>query len=53
MAEINEIKGTLNQIDCAIRKHKHLALWGNVESKERLKILRRRKKDLEAQLKNN
>jgi hypothetical protein len=41
-----EIKQQLNVLDMAIRKHKHLAQWGNVESRERLKILRNRKKQL-------
>jgi hypothetical protein len=40
------IKEQLATIDAAIKKHKHLAAWGNVESKQRLKILRERKREL-------
>jgi hypothetical protein len=47
-----QIKSALNQVECAIRKHKHLAAWGNVESRERLRVLRQRKKSLQAQLDN-
>ncbi len=47
-----QLKAKLNQVECAIRKHKHLAAWGNVESRERLRILRQRKKSLQAQLDN-
>ena len=43
--ELN-IKERLDAIDKAIKKHRVLAAWGNVESKERLKDLRRSKKDL-------
>lgn len=46
MNKAEEIKASLNMIDCAIRKHKHLAAWGNVESRERLRQLRARKKAL-------
>ena len=40
------IKEQIATIDVAIKKHKHLAAWGNVESKQRLKVLRERKKEL-------
>jgi len=40
------IKEKIESINTAIRKHKILAAWGNVESKERLKVLRARKKEL-------
>lgn len=36
----------LKKLNAAIKKHRALAAWGNVESKERLKFLRARKKEL-------
>ena len=45
-----QIKAKLNQVECAIRKHKYLAAWGNVESREHLRDLRQRKKVLQIQL---
>ena len=39
-------KERINNIDRAIKKHKVLAAWGNVESKQRLKELRQIKKDI-------
>ena len=39
-------KEQINRIDAAIHKHRVLAAWGNVESKQRLKELRARKKEL-------
>ena len=42
----NNIKEQIATIDTAIKKHKHLAAWGNVESKQRLKALRERKREL-------
>ena len=47
-----EIKANIRMIDNAIRKHKPLAAWGNVESKERLRELRQRKRILLAELKS-
>jgi hypothetical protein len=41
-----EAKEQLASLEAAIKKHKHLAAWGNVESKQRLKILRECKRDL-------
>lgn len=41
-----EAKEQLATVEAAIKKHKHLAAWGNVESKQRLKVLRERKRDL-------
>ena len=41
-----EAKEQLASVEAAIKKHKHLAAWGNVESKQRLKVLRERKRDL-------
>ena len=43
--ELN-IKERLDAIDKAIKKHRVLAAWGNVESKERLRDLRRSKREL-------
>ena len=43
---IAEIKERIDNIDKAIKKHKVLAAWGNVESKQRLKELRQMKKDI-------
>ena len=51
LSKEQQIKEALNRVECAIRKHKHLAQWGNVESRERLRVLRQNKKSLEAQLK--
>lgn len=45
-----EIKETIISINNAIRKHKHLAAWGNVESKERLRVLRASKRSLTKEL---
>ena len=41
-----DTKEQLASVEAAIKKHKHLAAWGNVESKQRLKILRERKREL-------
>ena len=41
-----DIKERLYKIDTAIKKHRVLAAWGNVESKQRLKELRQSKKDI-------
>ena len=47
MKKLNpKAKEQLAAVEAAIKKHKHLAAWGNVESKQRLKILRERKRDL-------
>ena len=46
-----DIKSQIAKIDQAIKKHKGLAQWGNVESKERLKELREQKKELIRELK--
>ena len=43
---IAEIKERIDKIDKAIKKHKVLAAWGNVESKQRLRELRQSKKDI-------
>lgn len=43
---IREKKETLKKIEAAIKKHRDLARWGNVESRERLKELRQRKKEI-------
>ena len=45
-----DIVRDLNSITAAMAKHKHLALWGNVESKIRLRELRQRKKLLQNEL---
>ena len=39
-------KERLARINAAIKKHRALAAWGNVESKQRLKELRARKREL-------
>lgn len=36
----------LKNLNAAIKKHRVLAAWGNVESKERLKVLRARKREI-------
>lgn len=41
-----EVKERIDTIDKAIKKHRVLAAWGNVESKQRLRELRQSKKDL-------
>ncbi len=41
-----EVKERIDAIDRAIKKHRVLAAWGNVESKERLRELRQSKKDI-------
>lgn len=46
-----KIKESIAKIDAAIRKHKILASWGNVESKQRIKELRARKRELKIFLK--
>lgn len=46
-----EIMCSLNKISDAIKKHRELSAWGNVESKERLKQLRARKRELTNELK--
>jgi hypothetical protein len=42
----SDIKERIDKIDKAIKKHKALAAWGNVESKQRLRELRQSKKDI-------
>lgn len=44
--ELEEYKSSIEAVTKAIQRHKALAAWGNVESKERLKELRARKKEL-------
>lgn len=39
-------KQQIERIDAAIHKHRALAAWGNVESKERLRELRASKREL-------
>ena len=39
-------KERLAKINAAIKKHRALAAWGNVESKQRLKELRAYKREL-------
>ena len=39
-------KERLARINNALRKHRALAAWGNVESKQRLRELRQSKKDI-------
>ena len=39
-------KEQIDKIDAAIHKHRVLAAWGNLDSKERLKVLRAHKKEL-------
>jgi hypothetical protein len=46
--ELEDYANSIKKVTEAIRKHKALAAWGNVESKERLKELRARKKELVA-----
>jgi hypothetical protein len=46
--ELEDYAKSIKAVTEAIRKHKALAAWGNVESKERLKELRARKKELVA-----
>ena len=47
---IREKKETLKKIEAAIKKHRDLARWGNVESRERLKFLRQQKKEITAEI---
>ena len=47
MKKLNpKAKEQLAAVEAAIKKHKHLAAWGNVESKQRLKVLQEKKKEL-------
>ena len=46
--ELEDYAKSIKAVAEAIRKNKALAAWGNVESKERLKELRARKKELVA-----
>ena len=48
----NDIVEQMAKIDAAIEKHKPLAAWGNVESKERLKYLRAKKRELKMLMKS-
>ena len=41
-----ETKERLDRINTAIHKHRVLAAWGNVESKQRLRELRKNKREL-------
>ena len=52
MTERKELIATLERINDAIKKHRYLAGWGNVESKQRLRELRVRKKEILNELKN-
>ncbi len=47
-----EIICSLNKISDAIKKHRELSQWGNVESKQRLRELRSRKRELINELNN-
>jgi len=46
LSDKENIKERLEALDKAIKKHRVLAAWGNVESKERLRELRRNKREL-------
>jgi len=46
-----ELRQTIEMQKAAIRKHTTLAKWGNVESKERLRVIRAAKKRAEECLK--
>lgn len=46
-----ELRETIAMQKAAIKKHAVLAKWGNVESKERLRVIRAAKKRAEEQLK--
>ena len=45
-----EIVKSLNMVSSAMAKHRRLAHWGNVESSERMRTLRARKRELEQML---
>lgn len=46
-----ELRETIAMQKAGIKKHMALAKWGNVESKERLKVIRAAKKKAEEALK--
>lgn len=46
-----ELRETIAMQKAAIKKHTALAKWGNVESKERLRVIRAAKKRAEEALK--
>ena len=48
-----KIEDEIKRIDVAIKKHTNLARWGNVESKERLKVLKQNKRDMVLMLREN
>ena len=45
-----DIVRDLNLIASSIKKHRSLAMWGNVESKMRIVELRNRKRELQNEL---
>ena len=45
-----DIVRDLNLIASSIKKHRPLAMWGNVESKMRIAELRQRKRELQNEL---
>jgi hypothetical protein len=45
-----DIVRDLNLIASSIKKHRSLAMWGNVESKMRIAELRNRKRELQNEL---
>ena len=57
MLRLNDMERTkedivrdLNLIASSIKKHRPLAMWGNVESKMRIAELRQRKRELQNEL---
>lgn len=45
-----DIVKDLNLVASSIKKHRSLAMWGNVESKMRIAELRQRKRELQNEL---
>ena len=45
-----DIVRDLNLVASSIKKHRSLAMWGNVESKMRIAELRKRKRELQNEL---
>jgi hypothetical protein len=57
MLRLNDMERTkedivrdLNLVASSIKKHRSLAMWGNVESKMRIAELRQRKRELQNEL---
>ena len=45
-AQIKQLKLQVKTISAAIKKHRGFAMWGNVESKQRIKELQETKKEI-------